>query len=141
MGRRDFSTQELSERLSRDGYPPMIVDEIVGRSRESGIVDDARYGAAFARSKICAGWGRLRIERELRRRGVEPCDIPGWPDEFCDAGDERARALDLARRRRRTGRSDFARLARFLIARGFSPSVAADVAREVARESGVEDDL
>lgn len=133
VGRRDYSSQELAERLARDGYAAAVVDEIVGRSRESGIVDDARYGAAFARAKLYAGWGRLRIERELRRRGVEPRDIPGWPEEFCDAHDERARALELARRRRLTGRDDFARIARFLGARGFSSAIAVDVAREVVR--------
>ena len=133
VGRRDYSARELSERLARDGYPSAAVDEIVGRARETGIVDDARYGAAFARSKVLAGWGRLRIERELRRRGVEPADVEGWPEEFCDPGDERELALSLASRRRLTGRNDFQKIARFLSARGFAPGLSADVAREVTR--------
>lgn len=134
VGRRDYSARELSERLERDGYPAAVAEEIVGRARETGIVDDARYGAAFARSKVLAGWGRLRIERELRRRGVEPSEVEGWPGEFCgDASDERGRALELASRRRLTGKNDFQKIARFLAARGFAPGLAADVAREVTR--------
>ncbi|WP_455137154.1 regulatory protein RecX [Thermophilibacter sp.] len=134
VGRRDYSARELSERLARDGYPAAVVDELVGRARETGIVDDARYGAALARSKVLAGWGRLRIERELRRRGVEPSEVEGWPEEFCgDASDERERALALASRRRLTGRNDFQRIARFLSSRGFAPYLAADVAREIVR--------
>lgn len=133
VGRRDLSARELSERLARDGYPTPVVDEIVSRSCEAGVLDDARYGAAFARSKVLSGWGRLRIERELRRRGVDPAEVPGWPEEFCDAPDERERALALASRRRLTGKNDFQKVARFLSARGFAPGLAADVAREVTR--------
>lgn len=139
LGRRDYASRELAERLERDGFSADVVRERVGRAVASGLVDDARYAGAFARAKTLAGWGRLRIERELERRGVSPRDLAGWPEEFLGEGDERERALAAASRRRLTGRNDVARIARFLAGRGFAPSLALDVAREVAR-TGPEDD-
>ena len=139
LGRRDYASRELAERLGRDGFSVEVVRERVGRAVASGLVDDARYAGAFARAKVLAGWGRLRIERELERRGVSPRDLPGWPEEFLGEGDERERALTAASRRRLTGRNDVARIARFLAGRGFAPSLALDVAREVAG-AGAPDD-
>lgn len=131
VGRRDLSELELTQRLLRDGYDASVSGRVARRAREAGVVDDARYGAALARSKVLAGWGRIRIEHELERRGIDPASVEGWPEEFLSAEDERARALELARRRRLTGKGDFARVARFLCGRGFAPSVAYDVAHEV----------
>ncbi|MBE5024637.1 regulatory protein RecX [Olsenella sp. DSM 107455] len=131
VGRRDYSRAELTERLLRDGYRSEVVDELVERAVEVGIVDDCRYAAAFARSKVLAGWGRLKIERELSRRGISPSDVPGWPEDFVSAGDERERALSLASRRRLTGRNDYQKLVRFLCSRGFSVGISTSVAREV----------
>nr|WP_239471186.1 regulatory protein RecX [Olsenella uli] len=136
VGRRDYSSRELTERLLRDGYARSVVEEIVARAVEVGIVDDARYGAAFARSKALAGWGRVKIERELSRRGVEPTEVPGWPEEFLSADDERERALALASRRRLTGKNDYQKLVRFLCGRGFAIPLATSVAREVLEGVG-----
>lgn len=131
VGRRDYSRIELRDRLSSDGYPTSVVEQVVSRACEVGLVDDARYGAAFARSKILAGWGRFRIERELSRRGVDVSEVAGWPEEFFNADEERERALALASRRRLSGRNDYQKLVRFLCTRGFAASLATSVAREV----------
>ena len=132
VGRRDYSAQELSARLLEDGYSHAAVESVVGRAREVGVVDDARFGAAFARSKVLSGWGRIKIERELSRRGVDASDIPGWPDEFLSPDEERERARALASRRRLTGKNDYQKIVRFLCSRGYSLGLSTSVAREVA---------
>lgn len=129
--RRDYSRHELAEKLRADGYSRAVVDETVGRAAECGLVDDARFAAAFARSKAAAGWGKIRVERELARRGVDASSVEGWPDEFFSADDERARALELAGRRRLTGKNDYARIVRFLCGRGFPMGLSRDVAAQV----------
>ena len=131
VGRRELSSSELASKLREDGYPQGVCDGLVARAQECGLIDDARFGAAFARSKALSGWGRLKIERELARRGVSTDSIEGWPDDFASTDEERDRALALAQRRRLTGKNDYARIVRFLCGRGFSPSIAGDVAREV----------
>ena len=135
VGRRDYSSWELFDRLRADGYSERVCEEVVARAVEVGIVDDARYGAAFARSKVISGWGRVRIERELSRRGVEPRDVPGWPEEFLSDDEERERALALASRRRLTGKNDYQKIVRFLSSRGFPLGVATSVAREALESS------
>lgn len=135
LGRRDYSARELRERLVADGYPARSADRLVERARGCGLVDDARYGAAFARSKALAGWGRVKVERELERRGVRVEEVEGWPEEFFDDDSERSRALELASRRRLTGKNDYEKIMRFLCGRGFPYGVSAEVAREVAGRS------
>ena len=131
VGRRDLSSSELVSKLREDGYSQGVCGDLVTRAQECGLIDDARFGAAFARSKALSGWGRLKIERELARRGVSTDSIEGWPDDFVSTDEERDRALAIAQRRRLTGKNDYAKIVRFLCGRGFSPSIAGDVAREV----------
>ena len=134
VGRRDYSAHELGQRLRADGYPEDVVAERVRRARRTGVVDDARYAASFARSKARAGWGAARIARELELRGVGGEEVRSALAEADAAGGERERALEAASRRRLTGRNDVQRIARFLCGRGFSPGLAFEVAREVVGE-------
>ena len=132
LGRRDYTSLEVSGKLAEEGYAPGVAERALAWARSCGLVDDARYGAAFARAKALVGWGRLKVERELARRGVSVDELEGWPEEFFDPGDELERARALAARRRLTGRNDCVKIARFLYGRGFSRTVSLDVAREVA---------
>ena len=131
VGRRDYCARELSEKLLSLGYPARVVDERVERAVGAGVVDDARYARSFVRSKVAAGWGRARIERELERRGVSREVASLAADEEMAETDECERALSLASRRPLTGRNDVQRIARFLCGRGFPPAVTFDAAREV----------
>ncbi|OUO32178.1 RecX family transcriptional regulator [Olsenella sp. An293] len=135
LGRRDYTSSELMDKLRADGYADDLVCETLSWARDCGLVDDARYGAAFARSKALAGWGRVKVERELERRGVRVDEVEGWPEEFFDDDSERSRALELASRRRLTGKNDYEKIMRFLCGRGFPYGVSAEVAREVAGRS------
>lgn len=131
LGRRDYSAQELARKLDDDGYAPQVVSALVERCRHSGLLDDARFAGAFARSKASLGWGSRKIAFELRRRGVADDVIEGCLEDALDGSSERERALEAARARSFTGRDPFARAVRFLCGRGFSMGVALDVAREV----------
>lgn len=131
VGRRDYCARELAGKLLEAGFPRDVVDERVGRAVSSGVVDDGRYARSFVRSKMAAGWGRSRIERELERRGVARDVASEAAEEEMGESDERERALSLASRRPLTGRNDLQRIARFLCGRGFSPGLSLDVAREV----------
>lgn len=134
LNRRDYSEKEMRDRLLSDGYSHSVVDGVVGRFIESGLVSDARYGELFVRSKINAGWGQRKIESELLRRGIDATDVPGWPYEFFDPDDEFERALGIASARRFSGRDPYANVVRFLTGRGFSFSVARDVASRLIKD-------
>lgn len=131
VNRRDYSSKELSDKLLADGYAKGVASATTRWACEVGLVDDERFAASFARAKALSGWGRARIERELERRGVSPQGVLA-DEELLGREAELERARSLARRRVRGERSDFARVARFLANKGYSPDVTFSVARELA---------
>lgn len=134
VDRRDYSVKELSDKLRQDGYREEVVDDCVRRARDAGLVDDARFADVFIRTKVSAGWGARRIERELSHRGIEASELPGWPYEYLDPDDERERARELAERHHVSGKNQLQKMVRYLVGRGFSMGDAYDAARAVVGE-------
>lgn len=134
LNRRDYSSSELAAKLREAGYHPSVADEVVARFVEVGLLDDGRFAELFARSKAAVGWGRIKIERELARRGVDATQLEGWPSDYL-VEDESETAFALASRRRLSGKNDFQKLVRFLCGRGFPMGVAMDVAKRVLAEA------
>ena len=134
LNRRDYSSSELAAKLREAGYHPSVADEVVARFVEVGLLDDGRFAELFARSKAAAGWGRIKIERELARRGVDATQLEGWPSGYLEE-DESETAFALASRRRLSGKNDFQKLVRFLCGRGFPMGVARDAAKRVLAEA------
>ncbi len=140
LDRRDYSEGELSARLLRDGYTTQTVEYTCRRSVECGLVDNARFADAFIRSKLSQGWGRVRIERDLSRRGIDMADVPGWPEFYLTQESEEESAYALASRRRLTGKNDYEKTVRFLVTRGFPLGLATRMARRVLDERGESDE-
>ena len=134
LNRRDYSSSELATKLREAGYHPSVADEVVARFVEVGLLDDGRFAELFARSKAAVGWGRIKIERELARRGVDVTQLEGWPFDYLEE-DESQTAFALASRRRLSGKNDFQKLVRFLCGRGFPMGVAMDAAKRVLAEA------
>lgn len=134
IDRRDYSEGELSERLLRDGYAPQTVEHTCKRAVECGLVDNTRFADAFIRSKLSQGWGRVRIERELSRRGIDIGDVPGWPELYLTQESEEETAYELASRRCLTGKNDYEKIVRFLSTRGFPLGLATRTAKRVLDE-------
>lgn len=134
LNRRDYSSKEAADKLRLDGFSAAVVEQSVQRAVAVGLINDARFADVFIRSKVSAGWGARRIEQELRRRGVDASALPGWPFEYLDPDGEHDRALEVARRKTVSGKNPMQKMARFLVSRGYSTSVALDVAREVTAE-------
>lgn len=134
LNRRDYSSSELATKLREAGYHPSVADEVVARFVEVGLLDDGRFAELFARSKAAAGWGRIKIERELARRGVDATQLEGWPFGYLEE-DESETAFALASRRHLSGKNDFQKLVRFLCGRGFPMGVAMDAAKRVLAEA------
>ena len=134
LNRRDYSSSELAAKLREAGYHPSVADEVVARFVEVGLLDDRRFAELFARSKAAAGWGRIKIERELAHRGVDATQLEGWPSGYLEE-DESETAFALASRRHLSGKNDFQKLVRFLCGRGFPMGVAMDAAKRVLAEA------
>lgn len=128
LGFRDRSAVELRRSLTKKGVEAGPAAAAVDRLRDAGLVDDARYARALARSKaLNAGASRRRLEQELARRGV-PRDVADqaiaevWVEEEVD---QVAAATALARKRapslaRLDPASRRRRMYGFLARRGYS---------------------
>ena len=131
IDRREYSSSEVRSKLRMDGYSSRVVDDCVARACRVGLISDVRYADSFIRSKIYAGWGMQRIERELKARGIDIGEVPGWPYEYLDPEDELRRAMELASTRCVSGPRAYVKLVRYLCTRGFSTSVASRAAGQV----------
>ncbi len=131
LDRREYAESELRDKLRQDGYTPKTIDACLERASAAGLVSNARYADSFIRSKVYAGWGMARIERELSNRGIDASQVEGWPYEYLDPDDEVSRAVDLAMTRRVSGARPYEKLVRFLCGRGFALGVAMRAARQV----------
>lgn len=70
VGYRERCTEELRCRLLDDGYPQAVVEPLVERFVELGLVDDDRFSRMYVRSRLRSGYGVRRIARELDKKGV-----------------------------------------------------------------------
>ncbi len=131
VSRRDYSQLETSRRLRDDGFSEEEVQAAVEHASSIGLVSNERFADAFIRGKVFAGWGMQRIERELASRGIEARELKGWPYEYLDPDDEFERAMQIAQRKTVREPNAYAKLARFLMNRGFTYSIASSVAKEV----------
>ena len=138
IDRREYASDEIRKKLRQDGYPEHVIEPAVMRACEVGLVSDQRFAENFIRSKLYAGWGEVRIKRELAQRGIDVDELPGWPYEYFDPEDEATRAYELARRHLRPGKNAYQRLVRYLCGRGFALSVATQASSRVLNEEAEE---
>jgi hypothetical protein len=76
LGRRDYSRQQLYEKLIQRGYlagdANAALDELVAE----GWLDDFRYGAQLCRRLIERGYGPYYIRQAWQQKGVSPQASP-----------------------------------------------------------------
>jgi regulatory protein len=131
LGYRARSEAEIRERLGRYGYAGETVEAVVGRLEELGYLDDVEFARLKAREKA-RRYGPRRVSVELRKSGVgEELAREVVEEEF--AGRSEVGEARSAAARRYNGRGSDAEARRvygFLVRRGYSAEVCAQVARE-----------
>ncbi|MDR1768784.1 MAG: recombination regulator RecX [Propionibacteriaceae bacterium] len=137
---RARSRDELRSALAKRQVPQSVIDQMLERFGEVGLVDDAAFAQAWVESGVRRGRSRRAIAQELRRKGIDDGEARQALDALPADSDYDA-ALELARRRARTmGGLDrqvaYRRLAAALARRGFSSDVCLGVVRQVLGESG-----
>jgi regulatory protein len=131
LGYRARSEAELRERLRRYGYAEETIELVVLRLRELGYLDDAEFARLKAHQQA-RKYGPRRVSVELRKSGVqEDLAREVVQEEF--AGRSEAEEARAAAARRYNGRGSDAEARRvygFLVRRGYSAEVCAQVARD-----------
>jgi regulatory protein len=93
------SAAELRRKLRAKGFERDIIDATLSRLAAEKWLDDARFAAAYVRTRAQKRKGRLRIRRELIGAGVANDVIEKAVSENVDSEDEHARARALAEKR------------------------------------------
>ncbi len=96
---RARSRAEISERLMRAGFEADIIEELLKRLENAGLINDEQFSRAWVNHRLTGkGMGKTRIRWELKRKGVSN----EAAEEALSAVDEETEhqsALELARRR------------------------------------------
>ncbi len=133
LARRAHFAAELEAKLRRRGYPAAEVESAVERLTAAGHLDEGETAHLLVRSLKRRGYGRRRLELDLRRRGADEAASRAAL-ETADDEDELKRAATVAARFRSSHPSrDGAALARHLERRGFAPVVVGAVLYEPGR--------
>ena len=119
LAARDYSVKAMEERLARAGFGPDDIRAAVESAKKARLLDDMRYADLYIHSRRELGWGRSRIERELRKQGIDCALVPGYPDDYFSADDELARACELLRKHRTSAKDARASHYRYLSSKGF----------------------
>ena len=130
LGYRARSEREVRDRLRRYGYGEETVGGVIGRLEELGYLDDAKFARLAAREKA-RKYGPRRVSVELRRSGVDgEIAREAVEEEFAGRSELEAAFSAAARRYNREGsEAEARRVYGFLMRRGYSAEVCAEVAR------------
>ena len=131
LGYRARSEAEIRERLRRYGYAEETIEGVVLRLRELDYLDDAEFARSKAREKG-RRYGPRRVSAELRQSGVGEALAREVVEEEFAGRSEVGEARSAAARRYNVRGSDAEarRVYGFLVRRGYSAEVCAQVARE-----------
>jgi regulatory protein len=137
LGYRARSRSEVRGRLRRYGYGEETVGAVIERLEELGYLDDEEFARTVVREKA-RRYGPRRVSADLRRSGVDAelaQDIV--EEEFAERSEvEAARSAAARRYNRRGSDAEARRVYGFLMRRGYSADVCAEVAREYRGASG-----
>ena len=140
---RARTTGEVRRMLARRGFDADLAEDTVAAVERLGLLDDAGYALAFARSRFDArGYGPQRIRQDLIKRGVARDLIDAALDELPQE-DVSAEAREQAAGKWRTlsGEEDLRKRKKktmdFLVRRGYTYGDARDAVDALA--AGEED--
>ena len=141
---RPRTRAELGSSLRKHGIAGDVVDEVLDRYDEVGIIDDVAFAKAWVTSRHHGrGLARRALAGELRRKGVDDGTTREVLDEL-DPAEEEAAARELVRRKLRSLRrvddqTATRRLVGMLARKGYPSGMAFSVVREELAAAGREE--
>ncbi|TDP89181.1 regulatory protein [Labedaea rhizosphaerae] len=138
---RARTRSELEQSLRRKEFADDVIDQVLGRLDEVGLIDDAAFADAWVQSRhTYQGLGRRALKAELHRKGV-PDEVAAEAIASVDHEAEEQRARELVRKRLRamSELDDTVKLRRLLgmLARkGYSQGLAYSVIKDELNSTG-----
>lgn len=139
--RRAHSVSEMKKALIRRTADETLIQTVLARLKQNGLIDDARYAQQFARQRTeISQQGKYRVARELRARGVSEQHIEAAVNEAAANSDEAAMVRQRIERKVKLFRGEIderkiASLYRTLLRAGFSSDT---IRRELKRATAEE---
>lgn len=69
LSRREYSARELQQKLAAS-WPPEAVAVVLQGLQAQGLQSDERFARIWTRHRLLQGYGPVRIQVELRQKGV-----------------------------------------------------------------------
>lgn len=141
---RPRTRTELAQALARKGFETDVVEQLLSRLDEVGLIDDAAFAEVWVRSRHSfQGLSRRALAVELRRKGVaDDSAAEALASVDSDAEEERARQL-VRKRLRSLGAADettkVRKLVGMLARKGYSQGMAYRVVKDEVRTSLLDD--
>lgn len=140
LGHAPRSRAQIERRLTRDGFAPDIIAQVIDRLQNRGWVNDAQFARDWVDDRADRKrYGRRRLAQELRCRGVPAEQIESALERISPEA-EVARALAAVHTRWDPQvllqadpaflRAEKQRIVRFLQYRGFEPEIIAETLRQ-----------
>jgi regulatory protein len=138
--RRAHSLQEMKRKLERRSENKLLVQLVMARLKENGLIDDARYAKQFARQRTeSRKQGKFRVARDLRARGIPDRQIAEALEETAKTSDEGAMVRQRIERKLRSYRGEIdekkmASIYGSLLRAGFSADVVRRELKAIVKE-------
>ena len=129
LNKRDYTVFEISQKFKLAGYQPDVSEQIINWACKQNFLNDERYAQTFIESKKRCGWGRYKIETSLRNKGIRLDTFDGYPNAYFNEGEEFEHAYTLIEKKSIPHQHPFQKLSRFLVSKGFSPSISSEVVK------------
>jgi regulatory protein len=132
---RSRSRAELAAALARRGIPADVVERVLSRFGQVGLIDDRAFAEAFVVSRHGArGLARRALSVELRQRGIDPATASAALQGLDERTEEATARAMVARRLPGTAGLDPAARARRLVGMLARKGYPADLSYRVVRE-------
>jgi regulatory protein len=132
LSHRSRSAAEVRAKLTEAGFRSTTVESTLKKLRSLKLLDDEAFARSFAQARIeDRGYGPLRLERELRRKGIADSLISRLLNESFAQNGGKARAQALVEKRfvgkDLSDPKTLRRAAGFLQRRGYRDPVIAEI--------------
>jgi regulatory protein len=145
--RRAHSVHEMKLKLECRSNNKLLVQVVMARLKENGMIDDAKYAKQFARQRTDSRkQGKFRVVRDLRARGIPDRHIAAALEETAQTTDESAMVRQRIERKLRSYRGEIdekkmASIYGSLLRAGFSSDVVRRELKKITREDVPEVEL
>ena len=137
LARQMISERDLRRKLTNEGRPKWVRDEVISLLKRYGYIDDAKYAATFTRTQMSRGpKSRMYLLKKLREKGISEEHSKAAVDNEYAGYDEKGAVKDLALKKYKTVKHLPIQKAKnkvisFLRSRGFSWNAISEVVKDI----------